>query len=127
MEMVSAQNGCPAITISNNNGNWSPSLPITQNTFNHCRQEKKDQYLIFQPFQYIIIFGRRFHLKNIWGVPKYKAALHCQLLSQKNLGMAVLSNLTFQPIAETLWYLLDGEGFVSCNTFRITQSEKYLD
>lgn len=54
MEAVSAQHGCPAITISNNNGNWSPSLPITQNTFNHCRQKKKkDQYVIFQLFQHI--------------------------------------------------------------------------
>lgn len=51
MEVVSAQHGCPDITISNNNGNGNPPLPITQNTFNPCRQEKKN--LIFQLFQYI--------------------------------------------------------------------------
>lgn len=54
MVVVPAHKCCPAITISNNNSNRSPSLPITQNTFNHCRQKKKkDQYLIFQLFRYI--------------------------------------------------------------------------
>lgn len=85
MEVVFAQNCCHAITISNNNSNSSPSLPITQNTFNHCRQEKKRQVSDFPTISvyWVIIFCSRFHLKNIWGIAKYKAALHSQLLGQK--------------------------------------------
>lgn len=90
MEVVSAQHSCPGIIISNNNGNWSPPLPITQNTLTTEDRKKRP---IFQLFQYIGFC--RFHLKNIWDVPKYKSALHSQLLGQKNPWNGSFKKLAF--------------------------------
>lgn len=111
IEVASVQHGCPAITISSNNGNWSMSPPMTPNAFNHCSQgvEKKNSIWLSNYFNIL-----EYHL---WQISPQKY-LKCSkvrsyhftpnyLAKKTQTGMAVLSNLPFQPSAETLWYLLD--------------------
>lgn len=91
MEVISLQYGCPAITISRNNGNWKMSFLMTPSAFNHCSQgaeekkikkNKKSNFYTLS-ISWNIIFCGRFHPENIWSVSKYTVSLYSQLPGQK--------------------------------------------
>lgn len=74
------------------------------------RKKKKNQYLIFQLFQYIGLSSSvadfTSKISKVFQSTKQHFIPNC-LAKKNHPGMAVLKNLPFQHSAETLWYLLD--------------------